>query len=742
MITLLNLVSNFVVNTLDLVLHQLKSTHRSLISKSRRLEKPTRWFKVTEFRKFITLVAWATWTVQLRSHYALFAERITKLVKACGSTWTFSYLKESLRLTTRALAGCPEHVSDNPIRVKRDKYGLPTIIPDPLRHFLRMYIDEGFTSQTARRSVIAILTILSIFRSFETKVSPKLDTIIDPFTGQSKTLPQEEVKDAVYSLSSNGKRPVRLGYGSFTPVVSNKSGPNSPFSTWSAAIDALAFLHAPTKLYFLLRWMYIQRSYKYIGWLCAILLIYGPIYLIMYWTGIVANNLVLGKLSVVYNQAGKARVVASTNWWIQSALKPLHENIFRLLRNIPQDGTHDQKAAFNKFITRADSFSKTIGNNLSGYDLSAATDRLPIDLQVQILNELGIDGTLWRNILDIDWLYHPDKDSRVFVRYAVGQPMGAYSSWAMLALTHHLIVRIAALRNSKNPKLVNYAVLGDDIVINNDAVSSTYLALMDELGLKISMGKSIVSKRFTEFAKVLAGPGVDLTPLGTGLIVSALRNHAMVPAFMAVIIDRFGYAPRDVLVLLKQFPAGLYNKRQVAEICLNSVWQSFLSHTWLRELSLLNVKTLNRYSSIFAADALKFPEKLADTLSSKVRRDLQNQKENAHAAMTNFIFEALSLLAARTLPLRILELLMKPLNPGFWIYFADSLNLPIRIDERSTEIFQNLRRIGVVNPLEQIAYLKTVDPRLSVLDIAKMKPAKAVNAMKFYKGIQEGISWR
>jgi len=32
------------------------------------------------------------------------------------------------------------------------------------------------------------------------------------------------------------------------------------------------------------------------------------------------------------------------------------------------------------------------------------------------------------------------------VRYAVGQPMGALSSWAMLALTHHLIVAMAARR--------------------------------------------------------------------------------------------------------------------------------------------------------------------------------------------------------------------------------------------------------------------------------------------------------
>jgi len=33
-------------------------------------------------------------------------------------------------------------------------------------------------------------------------------------------------------------------------------------------------------------------------------------------------------------------------------------------------------------------------------DLSAATDRLPVKLQVQILNELGFSGDLWKSILE------------------------------------------------------------------------------------------------------------------------------------------------------------------------------------------------------------------------------------------------------------------------------------------------------------------------------------------------------
>jgi hypothetical protein len=363
-------------------------------------------------------------------------------------------MKEVLRLTTRALAGTPEMVSDSPIRVKRDMYGIPTIIPAVLRIIFRDFIDNGLMYQTTRRIIIATLSIISIFRSFETKVSPSLSTIIEPFNGKSKVLPQAELREAVESLPK-----VKLSIGRFSPVVSQKAGPNAPFSTWAAALDAIAFILYPSQLYTLVRWMYIQQAYSYIAWLMFLIITFGPLYLIILGTG-GCKKLVLGKLSVVYNQAGKARVVASTNWWIQSALKPLHENIFALLEKLPTDGTHDQEGCFNKFLIRSDSFAgPKFGNKLSGFDLSAATDRLPIDLQVQILNEMGVDGHLWKDLLSIDWLYHPNNHTDEFVRYAVGQPMGAYSSWAMLALSHHVIVRASALVAGKKPNLLITACL-------------------------------------------------------------------------------------------------------------------------------------------------------------------------------------------------------------------------------------------------------------------------------------------
>jgi hypothetical protein len=43
---------------------------------------------------------------------------------------------------------------------------------------------------------------------------------------------------------------------------------------------------------------------------------------------------------------------------------------------------------------------KTGGKRLQSMDLSAATDRLPVALQEQILNILGFEGTLWKQVLD------------------------------------------------------------------------------------------------------------------------------------------------------------------------------------------------------------------------------------------------------------------------------------------------------------------------------------------------------
>lgn len=71
----------------------------------------------------------------------------------------------------------------------------------------------------------------------------------------------------------------------------------------------------------------------------------------------------------------------------------------------------------------------------------------------------------------------------------------------MLAITHHVIVRIASLEvGIKN--FDSYAILGDDIVIADELVAQKYLELMKLLGVSINLNKSVVSEIFGEFAKV------------------------------------------------------------------------------------------------------------------------------------------------------------------------------------------------------------------------------------------------
>jgi len=75
--------------------------------------------------------------------------------------------------------------------------------------------------------------------------------------------------------------------------------------------------------------------------------------------------------------------------------------------------------------------------------------------------------------------------------------MGALSSWASLAIFHHFVVQAAAWRAGfPQWKLyTNYAILGDDIVIGNDTVMRQYLLILDSLGVKCGLHKSLLSHR-------------------------------------------------------------------------------------------------------------------------------------------------------------------------------------------------------------------------------------------------------
>lgn len=66
--------------------------------------------------------------------------------------------------------------------------------------------------------------------------------------------------------------------------------------------------------------------------------------------------------------------------WTQWALAPLHKLLFRSLSQVPMDGTFNQLRPLEKVP-----FGKA---PIYSFDLSSATDRLPLKIQIGLLSAM------------------------------------------------------------------------------------------------------------------------------------------------------------------------------------------------------------------------------------------------------------------------------------------------------------------------------------------------------------------
>lgn len=244
-----------------------------------------------------------------------------------------------------------------------------------------------------------------------------------------------------------------------------------------------------------------------------------------------------GKIGIKEEAAGKMRVFAMVDPWTQLAMAPLHKALFRILsKHHMIDGTFNQLGPIERLWGM-----KALKPKMPLYsmDLSSATDRLPLFLQKALI--AGIfslsdkESSAWTQLL-VERSYKLPKAAIIgnvnSVKYAVGQPMGALSSWAMLAMTHHFIVQCAAwlCGFSKHRLFTEYCVLGDDIVIYNHKVAKRYHYLMTQvLGVKCQLAKSVLSPKGLglEFAKKTFYMGVNVSPSPLKEFFSALQSITM-----------------------------------------------------------------------------------------------------------------------------------------------------------------------------------------------------------------------
>jgi hypothetical protein len=90
-----------------------------------------------------------------------------------------------------------------------------------------------------------------------------------------------------------------------------------------------------------------------------------------------------GQFSLKEEAAGKLRIFALVDSISQNLLSPLHDFMFSVLKLIPNDGTFDQDLSVKRSVSKA-----TKAGMAYSFDLSAATDRLPVELSVKILSKI------------------------------------------------------------------------------------------------------------------------------------------------------------------------------------------------------------------------------------------------------------------------------------------------------------------------------------------------------------------
>lgn len=430
-----------------------------------------------------------------------------KLIKNEGELSAVKKLKQLYGVALRHAAG----VSYEPQPYLRSyKDGFPKVLK-PFRKIL-----EG--SPNAKR---ASLTVLQLFKLKIAEDDFSTESITKPYTGLSS--PEwldafDEVVEQEFPSSQLSKRKAKLS-GDFLHI-SGKNGPNGPASL-EVLVDYKAIKDAGLK---------------------------DRIFRLSCLTGNLALTQIMQKvercvkpsttfkhkkdrkpehsrLRIKYEPGGKARVFCILDFYSQSALKPIHNYLMDWLKTQPTDGTADHSVAARQL-----SEWTSHGEKLWSFDLTTATDRYPVFLQKRVMSRIFGQqiADLWFEIIaDRSFL---DPNCRDRVRFSVGQPLGALSSWAAFAVTHHLHIRTAARLAINERQFKNYRIIGDDICIYKDyRVALRYIGMMRDLDVPFSTEKSITPPQCKhgsagELAKRVFLNGSEITPIPPDEILIGMSN--------------------------------------------------------------------------------------------------------------------------------------------------------------------------------------------------------------------------
>lgn len=230
------------------------------------------------------------------------------------------------------------------------------------------------------------------------------------------------------------------------------------------------------------------------------------------------------KLTHISDKEGKQRIIAIPDYWTQCTFKSIHKTLNKVLKGYEEDCTFNQ-----------DNFRPLLVNDKGetkySIDLKTATELMPANWQAAVLEVIFSSkeiSSLWLKLLtEFKWT-SPVGD----LYFRRGQPMGVYSSWPAMAITHHLLVRWALTRKGLSYKN-RYALLGDDLLIVGDEEFNAYKEVVEISGLILNESKTFQSKVMFEFAKRFFYKGIEISPFPVGAVMT---SNGSLPA-IAVALD-------------------------------------------------------------------------------------------------------------------------------------------------------------------------------------------------------------
>jgi len=252
------------------------------------------------------------------------------------------------------------------------------------------------------------------------------------------------------------------------------------------------------------------------------------------------KDMVHSKISIKYESGGKTRPFAICDFFTQSALKGIHQFLMNYLKGLEQDGSDSHADA-------AEAVRKWTETSLPIYsfDLTSATDRWPVEL-IHIAMEACFDKEIadsWKKVITDRTFTGPSGEK---VRWEVGQPLGALSSWAAFAVSHHAFIQTCERMDwlelnsfGSSPKVKfrppssYYRMIGDDIVITRyPRVAEKYRYYLGQFGIGISYTKSVLPQHClkgnaAEIAKRLFVNGEEITPVPPEAILQGSKPFGL-----------------------------------------------------------------------------------------------------------------------------------------------------------------------------------------------------------------------